>query len=280
MILYPNCKINLGLCVTEKRPDGYHNLETVFYPVPLCDQLEIELADEDSFCQDGNTLDCNDQDNLVLKVVRLLRQKGYHVPALKIRLRKVIPSGAGLGGGSSDAAFTMKAINLLCQLGISDEDMEKMLSPLGADCPVFVRNRAVFAQGIGDIFTDITLDLSGWHLVLVKPDDFVSTKEAYSGVRPHAPQHNLLEVIQEPVHTWRGRMVNDFEVSVFPQHPTISNICDRLYQMGAAYAAMSGSGSTVYGLFRQDVPNLQLEFPTCFVFQSRCPLPANSDRES
>jgi len=263
--VYPNCKINIGLNITERRPDGYHNLQTVFYPVPLCDELFIQTAPSDSFSLDGLALEGDPEDNLVLKVVRLLRQQGIEVPPLAIQLRKIIPSGAGLGGGSSDAAFTLKALNEMLSLGLSDEAMEAMLSPLGADCPFFIRNHPVYAEGIGNIFTPTGLDLAGWHLLLVKPDEFVSTREAYSAVHPHWPEHPLCEIISRPVEQWPGTVVNDFEASVFPLHPVISRLREACYAQGAVYAAMSGSGSTVYGLFRHEPPTDFLSlFPGAF----------------
>lgn len=249
MTVYPNCKINLGLSIVSKRSDGYHNLETIFYPIPLKDELQIEPAANDSLCLSGIHIEGDPKDNLVMQVVYLLREKGFNVPPIHIELQKNIPNGAGLGGGSSDAAFTMKTLNELFCLGLQDEQMEQMLSRLGADCAVFVRNKPVFAEGIGNIFTSIDLSLKGWYLVLVKPDDFIPTREAYSAIHPQAAQHSLLQLAGEPIKEWRGKMQNDFEKSIFPNHPRIEGIRDTLYNLGAAYASMSGSGSSVYGLF-------------------------------
>ena len=293
MILYPNCKINLGLNVVGRRSDGYHDIETVFLPVPLADCLEVEPSHEDVFCMDGRPLDCDNADNLVVRTVRLLRNEGYDVPPVAIRLTKNIPSGAGLGGGSADAAFTMRALNELFGLGLSSVQMRRMVRRLGADCPVFIDNVPVFAEGIGDVFHELPVELvqktycmlppagaalpptgtlsiprclSGYWLVLVKPDEFISTGEAYNGVRPRPAEHRLREVLTKSVRQWRGRMVNDFEESVFPQHPVVAGIEEQLYMLGAHYASMSGSGSTVYGLFPQR-PMLGDVFADHFLWQ-------------
>ncbi len=261
-----NCKINLGLNIVERRPDGYHNIQTVFYPIPLYDELTVEEATEDKLWMDGFPIEGEVEKNLVMKVLMLLRKEGYEIPPVCVRLRKNIPMGAGLGGGSGDAACMMKMLNTQFQLHLSDEEMERLIAPLGADCAVFIKNRPVYAEGIGNVFTPIQLDLKGWHLVVVKPDDFISTREAYAAVSPHYPDVSLLEVVQEPVARWRGRMVNDFEESVFPSHPVVEGIRDALYRMGAVYASMSGSGSSVYGLFEEkaDLGNC---FDSHFVFQ-------------
>ena len=245
------CKINLGLNITERRPDGYHNLQTIFYPVPLYDELTIrESKDDDELTLGGHPLEGDVQDNLVLRAVRLLRQEGFLFPPLSIDLRKVIPSGAGLGGGSSDAACMVRTIAQRYNLPLSIEQMEQLVSKLGADCPFFINPRPLYAEGIGDVFTSISLNLNGWYLLLVKPDVHVSTREAYAGVHPHQPTYSLLETVKLPVTAWADRMVNDFEESIFAVHPLLSEIKQELYHQGAAYAAMSGSGSTLFGLFR------------------------------
>jgi len=262
MITKPCAKINLGLYVTERRADGYHNLETVFYPIPLRDELEVETSDKDELLVEGIPIAGNAEDrsagkdallkeNLVMRVVRKLRDEGHDIPPLRIKLRKNIPSGAGLGGGSSDAAYMMRMLNEMFHLGLSIEEMECSVSHLGADCAFFIQHKPVMAKGIGDLFTPINLDLTGWHILLVKPDDFISTREAYQGVEPRLPQHNLEDSIQRPVDEWKTLVENDFERSVFPQHHTVAGIKQRLYEAGAQYAAMSGSGSSVFGLFRE-----------------------------
>ena len=266
MILYPNAKINLGLNIVARRPDGYHDIETIFYPIPLQDALEVKAADHFSFRLSGNQLDCAAGDNLVIRVLKMI-EADYKLPELDIHLFKHIPSGAGLGGGSSDAAFMMRLLNEQFSLGMTDDEMEQRLATLGADCPFFVRNRPVFATGIGNVFTPIALDLSGWTLVLVKPDVHVSTRDAYATVQPARPALSLTEIAQRPVEEWQQLMHNDFEASVFPRYPEIAAIKDLLQDQGAVYAAMSGSGSAVYGLFRQPLENVEEIFAGCFVRQ-------------
>ncbi|MBQ8968220.1 MAG: 4-(cytidine 5'-diphospho)-2-C-methyl-D-erythritol kinase [Bacteroidaceae bacterium] len=270
MKTYPCAKINLGLYVTERRPDGYHNLETVFYPIPLCDELEMETATKDLFLAEGFEVAGPAEENLVLRAVRLLRDQGHPVPPLRIRLKKTIPSGAGLGGGSSDAAFTVRMANDLCALGLSDEEMEHLMTRLGADCPFFVRHQPVLATGIGDQFTPLSLRLCDLWLLLVKPDDFISTREAYANVTPRRPQYPLAESILRPVSEWSEFVSNDFEHSVFPLHPTVAAIKQDLYAHGALYAAMSGSGSSVFGLFRERPTEAVLHaFAPHFIFCTR-----------
>ncbi|MBO7120093.1 MAG: 4-(cytidine 5'-diphospho)-2-C-methyl-D-erythritol kinase [Bacteroidaceae bacterium] len=245
------CKINLGLNIVERRSDGYHNIETIFYPVPLFDELTIrEGQGDDVLTLGGHPLEGEVQDNLVLRAVRLLRQEGYPVPPLDIDLRKVIPSGAGLGGGSSDAACMVRSAAKLFGLPISEEEMKRLVGKLGADCPFFINPAPLYAEGIGDVFTPISLSLNGWYLMLIKPEVHVSTREAYAGVRPHKPAFSLLETSKLPVGQWGERMVNDFEESIFQGHPLLSEIKQELYNQGAVYASMSGSGSTIFGLFR------------------------------
>lgn len=253
MIVFPNAKINIGLNVVEKRPDGYHNIETVFYPIGLSDVLEVEPSEtctDYSFSSSGVMLDGDPEDNLIVKAYRLLRSE-YQFPAVDISLIKQIPFGAGLGGGSSDAAFMLKTINELFALRITPRKLEKIASRLGADCPVFIKNRPVFAAGIGNVFTFIDLSLKGYFLLLVKPDIHVSTPEAYSLVIPEKPELSLQELIKQPISEWRATVKNDFEKSVFAVQPAIGEIKNNLYEMGAIYASMSGSGSSVYGIFEK-----------------------------
>jgi 4-diphosphocytidyl-2-C-methyl-D-erythritol kinase len=252
MISYPNAKINIGLNIVEKRPDGYHNIETVFYPIGLCDILEIgpsETCTDYSFSSSGILLDGDPEVNLIVKAYRLLRSH-YQFPAIDITLIKQIPFGAGLGGGSADAAFTLKSINQLFELKISPKKLENLAAKLGADCPVFIRNKPVFATGIGNVFTSIDLSLKGYFLLLVKPDIHVSTPEAYSLVVPEMPEISLSELIKQPITEWKDTIKNDFEKSVFVKYPLIEKIKNNLYEMGAIYASMSGSGSSLYGLFK------------------------------
>lgn len=266
-------KINLGLYVTEKRTDGYHNLETCFLPIDLGDELDITASDDaqDHFDMGGNEIDCPLQDNLIYKALMAVRNR-YEVPPIHLRFRKIVPTGAGLGGGSADAAYTVTMLNDLFALGMTDAEMEQLVSPLGADCAVFVRSIPVMATGIGNIFHPLhTTDLvSDYQIVLVKPDDFVSTREAYSAIHPHLPAEPLGITLQRPIEEWKDYLLNDFEESVFPLHPHIQNVKEALYAMGATYACMSGSGATVFALFRdkQDEAELKRRFPDCFVWCS------------
>ena len=252
MIAFPNIKINLGLSITEKRPDGYHNLETVFYPVALEDALEIRTfpnADRKfTLHQHGMEIAGNPEDNLVVKAY-LLMDKEFHLPPIEIHLYKHIPSGAGLGGGSSDAAFMLKLLNDHYQLGVSEEQLEVYAATLGADCAFFIKNRPIFAEGIGNIFSPVELSLNGYQIMIIKPNVFVSTREAFSNIHPHRPEYPVKEAILRPVAEWKDTLINDFEASVFPQHPVIGEIKEELYHQGAIYASMSGSGSSVFGLF-------------------------------
>ena len=253
MLCFPNAKINLGLNVVAKRPDGYHNLETVFYPIAVKDALEVVPAAEAKgiFKQSGILLNGNPEQNLVVKAYSLLR-KEYAIPEIDIYLRKNIPFGAGLGGGSSDGAFMLKLLNNIYELHLSEDKLEELASQLGADCPFFIRNKPVFATGTGNIFTPVNLSLKGYYVILVKPDIYVSTKDAYAMIKPQQPELSLTEIIQNPVETWKENMINDFETSVFAQYPAISGIKEKLYELGAVYASMSGSGSSVYGIFREE----------------------------
>ncbi|HLP04942.1 MAG TPA: 4-(cytidine 5'-diphospho)-2-C-methyl-D-erythritol kinase [Paludibacter sp.] len=268
MVCYPNAKINLGLNVVERRPDGYHNIETVFYPIGLCDELHVEPSEtcrDYSFSASGIPIGGNPDDNLIVKAYWLLRSE-YPFPPVDISLMKRIPFGAGLGGGSSDAAFMLKALNELFGLKITTRKLEKLAAELGADCPFFVRNKPVFAEGKGNVFSDIEIDLGNYHMLLVKPDIHVSTPDAYSMVVPAKPGNSLRELVRRPVSEWRGLINNDFEKSVFAKFPAIGSIKNQLYDLGAVYASMSGSGSSVYGIF-EDNPGVSDEFGNCFVVQ-------------
>lgn len=256
MVVFPNAKINLGLNIVEKRSDGYHNLNTVFYPIPLEDALEVCVNGEgrNGECrlfQAGIAIEGSAEDNLVVKAYRLLHQH-YDLPPVTIHLLKHIPTGAGLGGGSSDAAFMLRVLNERFSLQLSHEELEKYARSLGADCPFFIRNTPVYAEGIGDLFSPLSLSLAGYVIVVVKPDVFVSTRDAFSHITPRQPEHPLLEIVAQPVETWRDFMKNDFEESVFPLHPRLGEIKEQLYDAGAIYASMSGSGSSLFGLFRKE----------------------------
>ena len=269
---FPIAKINIGLYVTRRREDGYHDLETIFYPIPLHDNLSIsplKMSDAPYHLQTaGHKIEGNPDDNLIVKVYKQLAEE-FDLPALDIYLYKRIPMGAGLGGGSSDAAAMIKLLNETFDLGLSIADMERRVARLGADCAFFVQGKPAFATGIGDILTPIELSLSGMHLVLVKPDIFVSTKEAYGGIVPATPEHDLLESIKAPIAEWRHTVSNDFEKNVFRLYPEIAAIKQTLYDMGAVYASMSGSGSTVFALFQHAVEEAERVFDDCFVWQSK-----------
>lgn len=260
MITHPICKINLGLNVVERRPDGYHNLETVFYPVPICDALEVFEMDR----QFPSSVDCDlkvtniaiggdEQRNLVVRAYQLLKHDFPTLPRIHAHLYKGIPTQAGMGGGSSDCGFMITLLNRMFRLELSDEQMIDYAARLGADCAFFILNRPCYAEGIGEKLEPIALDLSGWYLAVVRPDIPVSTKEAFSLITPQHPAENCRDIVMQPVETWRDRLTNDFERSVFALHPEIAAIKEKLYDLGAVYAAMSGSGSSLFGLFRQPV---------------------------
>ena len=273
MTLYPPAKINIGLLIIEKRHDGFHNIETVFYPVSLCDTLNIEVAEVDAdikldFKCEGIKLPGNDlSDNLCCQAYHML-DADYHLPPTRIRLHKAIPVGAGLGGGSSDAAYTLQALNDLFQLRITDEDLIGYASRLGSDCTFFLHRSPAIGTGKGDILEPISLPLTGYYILLVKPPVFVSTADAYSSVVPQKPQRHLPELLHAPVCEWRHTIFNDFEKSVFKKFPEIGRIKDMLYQEGAVYASMSGSGSSVCGIFDKKPDEIENLFPGCFIWNT------------
>lgn len=252
MITRPNCKINLGLHVTGKRPDGYHNIETVFLPVhTLCDELEIIQSDSFSFVQQGIPVDCPPEQNICVKAYNLLLENFPHkVQPVAMRLVKNVPFGAGLGGGSADAAFVLKMLNSMMNLNLSTADLRHYASRIGADCPFFIQNTPAYATGIGDQLQPVDVNLDGYHIVIEKPDDSVSTREAYAGLLLQNKQRpDLRQVMQMPVEQWRQILVNDFEQSIFPSHPAIAALKQNMYQRGAVYASMTGSGAAVFGIF-------------------------------
>lgn len=255
MVINPPCKINLGLYVTERRADGMHNLSTVFLPVNLCDTLEVCPLDntytEDILHLTGTKLQgAEGGDNLVIRTIKSLRKDYPQIPFMEVWLHKRIPTGAGLGGGSSDAAFTMRLVNEICHLELSDEEAIERLSHLGADCAFFWHATPVYAEGIGEEMHPIVLpQLQGFYIVLIKPDYGVSTREAFSGITPQTPKIELREALTHNINLWRNEIGNDFENTVFPIYPELKAIKDTLYDLGATYAQMSGSGSTMLGLF-------------------------------
>ena len=256
MKFYPNCKINIGLRVVRKREDGYHDLETIFYPVyGLHDELEVEPAEEFAFHQDGLVVDCSPTDNLIYKVYQRMQTHFPQIGNVKITFEKNIPFGAGLGGGSSDAAHMAIALNEIFQLGLTKEQLAEEVRPLGADCPFFIYNTPCYAEGIGDKLMPISLDLSGLRLVMIKPHCGVSTREAYSGIIRHPEVEGQIKQALQDGQSFadmRPLLVNDFEQTIFPLHHEIAEIKKRLQEAGAVYVAMSGSGSTVFGLFQHN----------------------------
>ena len=270
MIVFPIAKINLGLNVVERRPDGYHNLETVFFPVKLEDALEVTLMDEafpSPFDCDLKVTNINiegeEQRNLVVKAYNLLKKDFPQMPRVHAHLYKAIPTQAGMGGGSSDCAAMLLLLNNMFKLGLTNQQLIDYAAKLGADCPIFILNKPAYAEGIGERLQTIDLNLSGYYLAIVRPDIPVPTKEAFSRIVPCKPEKNCRMIVGQPIETWRKELVNDFEKSVFALHPEIGQIKERLYEMGAVYAAMSGSGSAVFGIFREQ-PDLSTDFGTMY----------------
>ncbi len=264
MISFPNAKINIGLHITEKRADGYHNLETVFFPVGWSDALEIATSDEVQFSSGGIHISGDPESNLVMKAYRLL-QKHFSLPAVKIHLHKQIPFGAGLGGGSADGAFMLSLLNKQFELNLSGEDLEQFAAQLGSDCPFFIRNKPVFASGRGEIMEPIHLSLNGMFILLIKPQVEVATGKAFQFVVPAKPKISLKTLIQLPVQDWKNKILNQFEPSVFQQYPEINDVKQSLYDLGAVYASMSGSGSCVFGLFYDLPDSFKNLFPAPFL---------------
>ena len=260
MINFPIAKINLGLNVVSKRDDGYHNLETVFYPVPIKDALEV-FPMEDGFPSDVRCdlkvtnlfIDGDEQKNLVVKAYNMIAQD-YELPRVHVHLYKHIPTQAGMGGGSSNCAYMIRLLNEMFSLGMSDEKMIGYAARLGADCAFFIKAQPAYAEGIGEKLQPISMDLSGCKMLVVRPNIPVSTKEAFSLITPQVPKKNCLDIVRQPIETWKDELVNDFERSVFAIHPEIGRLKEMMYEQGAVYAAMSGSGSSVFGLF-SDTPD-------------------------
>lgn len=255
MITFPNAKINIGLNITEKRPDGYHNLETIFYPIELCDALEFVQGKETKFSCSGLEIEGESDNNLIMKAYRLLKEE-FDLPTINIHLHKAIPMGAGLGGGSADAAFMLKMLNDEFKLGLSSAELQQKAAKLGADCAFFIENKPTLAKGIGNIFEPTAVNLSGYYIVLVKPNVHVSTAEAYGGCKPQRWTTPLEEAIKRPIAEWKDCIFNDFEKTVFIAHPELADIKEMLYKRGAIYAAMSGSGSTIYGIFDEEMNDI------------------------
>jgi 4-diphosphocytidyl-2-C-methyl-D-erythritol kinase len=266
MITFPNTKLNLGLHVVRKRPDGFHDLESCFYPVQWCDALEMLPGEELHFSLSGIPVPGDPDTNLCVQAYHLLRQD-HPLPPVQMQLHKVIPIGAGLGGGSADCAFALKMLNALFSLQLSDDELENYARPLGSDCAFFVRNKPVYAKERGDVFEPIQLDLTGYACAVVYPGIHITTGEAYRNVKPAAPSTNLRESLQQDIRTWRDTVKNDFEAALFPLYPLLRELKEMFYAEGALYSSMTGSGSAVYGIFEKEVP-ASLRFPaSCSVWQ-------------
>jgi len=265
MIAFPNAKINLGLRVMEKRADNFHNIESIFIPIGLRDIVEIIPSDSTTISFSGIVVDGAPEDNLCMRAFSLFQEE-IGCGNVSIHLHKAIPSGAGLGGGSSDAAFTLKILAELFNPTIPSRRLKELAGKLGSDCPFFVDNRPSLATGRGEVLQPVSLALKGFHLVLVNPGLHVSTKEAYAGITPQFPETPLLQLINEPVHKWQGRIGNDFEESVFKIYPAIESLKKDLLGKGAIYASMSGSGSSVFGLFEKPTAGVEDSFPGYSVF--------------
>ncbi len=269
MIIFPNSKLNLGLSITEKRKDNFHNIETVLYPLPLKDVLEIVPAKGNlQFTMTGIDIAGNPKDNLVVRAYEMINQD-HGIGPVRIHLHKTIPAGAGLGGGSSDAAHAIKLLNTMYSLGLSEERMEDYARQLGSDCAFFIRNKPMLATGKGDRFKPVHIDIQKYDILLVKPVRNINTAEAYSWVRPTKKVASLQDSISLPVRNWKENIVNDFEGPAFERYPDLAEIKASLLDLNAVYASMTGSGSAIFGLFEKGcIPDVSTVFPDCFVWKS------------
>lgn len=278
MLTFPCAKINLGLNITSKREDGYHNLETIFYPVPLTDALEVKLMHDD-FPSDepcdlkitGNAVDCDEKNNLVVKAYTLLAQD-FKLPRVHSHLVKRIPMQAGLGGGSADGAFMIRLLDERFRLNMGIAEMERYASRLGSDCAFFITTEPSFATGRGEVLEPVNIaeqNLQGYYIAIVKPAIAVSTREAFKQIICRQPEHCCRDIVRQPVETWKTVLTNDFEEPAFKQHPELADIKQQLYDLGAVYAQMSGSGSAFFGLFRTDPQQLKNAFPACYTFTTK-----------
>lgn len=248
MMLFPNAKINIGLNILNKRNDGFHELETLMVPIPLKDELTFNVSEtETTFTSSGLLIDGNPDDNLVMKAYQLIKED-FIIPNLNIHLKKVIPFGAGMGGGSADASFMLKGLNDFFKLNITDRNLEIYAEQLGSDCPFFIKNESAISSGRGEILEAFPIELKGYHLNIVIPNLSIGTKEAYSKVTPKIPELKLRHELTQPISDWKYKVKNDFEDSVFPQFPEVQNVKETLYNLGADYAALSGSGAAVFAL--------------------------------
>ena len=268
MVSFPNCKINLGLHILQKRADGFHDLETVFYPIPLQDALEVvhHTADDREVVFTASGIAIDGDSNSCIKAYQLLK-KEFDLPPVKMHLHKTIPIGAGLGGGSADGAFTLLLLNKKFHLELSEAQLVQYAALLGSDCPFFIKNKPCFATGRGELLQELTVDLSACHMVVVNPQIHINTGWAFSQITPYADRPSLATLIHQPVEQWKDVLINDFEAPIFEQYPEIGAIKETLYKAGAVYAAMSGSGSSVFGLFKNEIPQ-SLPFPRHYFVKS------------
>ncbi len=267
MIVFPNCKINLGLKVKEKRTDGYHEIESLILPTKLCDALEIIESPKVSFTFSGISIDGDFKDNLIYKAYLLLKEK-YSIPAIAVHLHKAIPAQAGLGGGSADASFMLKLLNDYFELNLSYEDLKTLSLQLGSDCPFFIKNTPSFISGRGDILEETKLDLNGYYIAIVKPNVHINTGEAYNNIIRSKSSFDIKTIINAPLSSWKELVFNDFENYAFSKHFVIRSLKNKLYDNGAIYASMSGSGSAVYGIFEES-PGLKSEFRDHFYWEGK-----------
>ena len=268
MIKFPNAKINLGLFVTKRLENGYHVLQTLFYPINWCDALEIIPEGNPGECNivmSGIAIDGDPETNLCVKAYRRLQRLFPDIPGCTIHLKKIVPFGAGLGGGSSDGAYTLLMLREMFSLPVTDEDLEKEAAAMGADCAFFCRTGAQYCEGIGSELEPYELSLADKFIVVVKPPFGVSTKEAYSNVKPVMPETPLYELLKKPVEEWKDCIFNDFEKSVFPLHPELNDVKQIFYDHGAVYASMSGSGSAMFGIFNEEPMGFETWFPAGYV---------------
>jgi 4-diphosphocytidyl-2-C-methyl-D-erythritol kinase len=252
MVVFPNCKINLGLNILQKREDGFHDLETLFFPIPWNDALEIISTKDKTSLATTGFYSAPNENNLCLKAFHLLKKDYPSIPKIKMHLHKAIPTGAGLGGGSADAAFALQLLNKKFNLAISERKLKNYALQLGSDCPFFLINQPCLASGRGEILKRIPLSLSGLKIILINSGLHISTAEAFNGIKPLIPKKRIKEIIHKPVEQWREELVNDFEKNIFEKNPELKKIKSDLYEKGAMYASMSGSGSTVFGIFRKE----------------------------
>jgi 4-diphosphocytidyl-2-C-methyl-D-erythritol kinase len=271
VIVFPNCKLNLGLHIVSKRDDGFHNLETVFFPFNFKDALEIIKSPDNepdfSFTSSGLSISGEKKDNLCYKAYALVKNNHPHIPAIQMHLHKTIPMGAGMGGGSADAAFTIKLLNQLFDLKMPLNEIHEMAAVLGSDCPFFIKNKTCFASGRGEILEEIILDLSDYKILVIHPGIHINTAWAFSQIKPATPVKSIKEIISQPISTWKSALINDFEEPVFKKHPELNVIKNALYASGAVYASMTGSGSAIFGIFNRELKIDKGQFPEYYTIK-------------